>query len=230
VSRIIRPDLSNWRAGLIVLAFLFASSPPVAAQSSIPNNPGETISRLKRAVVIITTVNRQGKPLLQGSGFFVSADLIVTNLHVIKEAALIRIEMFDGVTRNLQKVVAVNEKADLALLQLERTEGAVEFLQVADSAPAEGEPILVMSNPRGCQWKLTQGEVGPTWQFKDTGKRIQITALILPGSSGGPVVNQEGRVVGIAAMHMEGSDDLNFVVPAQSLRTLQASTGVAILR
>lgn len=230
VSRIIHSDLRSWQSGLIVLAFLIASAPLIPAQSSIPKSSAETISRLKRAVVIITTVNREGKPLLQGSGFFISPDLIVTNMHVIKEADLIKIAMFDGASRNVQNVVAVNQNEDLALLQLERPEVNVAVLQLADSAPAEGELILVMSNPRDSQWKLTQGSVGPTWQFEGTGKRIQITASILPGSSGAPVVNQEGRVVGIAAMHMDGDDHLNFAVPAESLRDLQASTSVAILR
>lgn len=229
------PVGSHSQSGLMVLAFLSALSFPLAAQSPaaqspLPQNSLETIAMLNRAVVIITTVNREGKPLLQGSGFFISADLIVTNMHVIKEAELIKIEMFDGATSNVQNVVAVNETEDLALLQLERPEANVAVLQLADSAPAEGESILVMSNPGDCQWKLTQGSVGPIWQFKDTGKRIQITASILPGSSGAPVVNQEGRVVGIAAMHMEGEDYLNFAVPAESLRALQASTSVAILR
>lgn len=230
VSRIIRPDLSTWQSGLIVLAFLLASAALAGAQSSIPKSSAETISRLKRAVVIITTVNREGKPLLQGSGFFISPDLIVTNMHVIKEADLIKIEMFDGASRNVQNVVAVNEREDLALLQLKRPEANVAVLQLADSAPAEGESILVMSNPRDCQWKLTHGSVGPIWQFKGTGKRIQITASILPGSSGAPVVNQAGHVVGIAAMHMEGEDYLNFAVSVESLRALQAVTSVAAVR
>lgn len=221
---------SRLTLGLMVLAFLFASSSRVAANPSLPKNSEETTAKLKRAVVIITTSDRQGKPLLQGSGFFISADLLVTNLHVIKEAGLIRIQLFDGASRDVQSVVAMSEREDLALLQLKMPEVNVSILQLADSAPVLGESILVMSNPRDCRWKLTQGRVGPIWQFKGTGKRIQITASILPGSSGGPVVNEEGRVVGIAAMHMDGSDDLNFVVPVESLRALQVSTGFAILR
>ncbi len=230
VSHRPRKIWSLWQSSLTVVVFLVASSALVAGQSRIQKNSNETIAMLKRAVVIVRTVDREGKPLLQGSGFFISADLIVTNMHVIKDADLIQIEMFAGSVQEVQSVVALNEKEDLALLRLKEPEINVAVLQLADSAPVEGEPILVMSNPRDHQWKLTQGRIGPTWQFKDTGKRIQITALILPGSSGGPVVNQDGRLVGIAAMHMDGSDDLNFAVPAASLRALQATTNLAFLR
>ncbi|MDQ2922210.1 MAG: serine protease [Acidobacteriota bacterium] len=214
----------------MVFAFLFALAPIVAAQTAFQENSAEKISLLRRAVVIVTTVDRQGRPLLQGSGFFIAADRIVTNMHVIKDAGLIRIETFDGNTSTVHNVVAVNEKEDLALLQMEAPKADATVLQLADSAPVEGEAIVVMSNPRGSQWKLTRGRVGPIWEFKGTGKRIQITASILPGSSGGPVVNKEGHVVGIAVMHLESTDDLNFAVPAESLKALQASTSIATFR
>jgi serine protease Do len=211
----------------MVVVFLFAFASLVAAQTAFPENSAEKITLLKRAVVIVTTVDRQGKSLLQGSGFFIAADRIVTNMHVIKDAGLISIETFDGNTSTVHNVVAVNEREDLALLQMEAPEANATILQLADSAPVEGEAILVMSSPRGCQWKLTQGQVGPIWEFKGTGNRIQITASILPGSSGGPVVNKEGHVVGIAAMHIESADDLNFAVPAERLKALLASTRIA---
>jgi serine protease Do len=185
----------------------------------------------KRAVVIVTTLDREGKPLLQGSGFFLAADRIVTNMHVIKDAGLVRIQTFDGRTITSLKVVAVDVREDLALLQMEEPAVDPTVLRLADSAPVEGEPILVLGNPRGSQWKLTRGLVGPVWQFKGTGNRIQITASILPGSSGSPVVNKDGHVVGIAAMHMESStDDLNFAVSAESLKSLQVRTRTATFR
>jgi S1-C subfamily serine protease len=218
VSNSQRRTGSHWQSGLLLLGFFIVSAPLVAAQA-IPNS-AETIAMLKRAVVAVTTEDSQGKPLLQGSGFFIAGDLIVTNSHVIKDAGVIKIEMFGGATRNVENVLALNERDDLALLQLEVPEVNVAVLRLADSEILEGESILVMSNPRSCQWKLTQGQVGPIWQFKGTGKRIQITASILPGSSGAPVVNSEGRVVGIAAMHLDSNDDLNFAVPVESLRAL----------
>ena len=225
-----RPGRSLRQSSVMACFFLFALAPLVTAQSALTKDAAGKIGRLKRAVVIVTTLDREGNPLLQGSGFFIAADRIVTNMHVIRDAGLIRIETFDGHTSTVHNVVAVNEREDLALLQMEAPNADVATLQLADSAPVEGEAIVVMSNPRGSQWKLTGGQVGPVWEFKGTGNRIQITASILPGSSGGPVVNKEGRVVGIAVMHLPSVDDLNFAVPAESLKALQASTVIASLR
>ena len=72
--------------------------------------------------------------------------------------------------------------------------------------------------------------VGTIWEFEDSGKRMQITASILPGSSGGPVFNQQGHVIGIAVMHTSSGDDLNFAVPAESLKALQAAASIATNR
>jgi serine protease Do len=231
VSNSPRADRSFWQSGLIIVLFLFALAPRVAAQSALSRNSAERMILLKRAVVIVTTLDREGKPLLQGSGFFIAADRVVTNMHVIKDAGLVRVRTFDGNTITALNVVAVNVREDLALLQMETPNADATILQLADSAPVEGEAILVMGNPRGSQWKLTRGQVGPVWQFKGTGKRIQISASILPGSSGSPVVNKEGHVVGVAVMHMESStDNLNFAVSAESLKSFQAWTRTATFR
>jgi len=230
VSKSCRSERILWQSPPIVFVILLALAPLVAAQTTFTQNSADKIALLKRAVVIVTTLDREGNPLLQGSGFFIADDRIATNMHVIRDAGIIRIETFDGNTSTVHKLVAVNEREDLALLQMEAPNADAAILQLADSAPVEGEAIVVMSNPRGSQWKLTSGEVGPIWKFKGTGNRIQITASILPGSSGGPVVNQEGHVVGIAVMHLQSIDDLNFAVPVESLKALQASTRIATLR
>ena len=225
-----RPSRSPLQSSVMVCFLLFALASLVTAQSANTKDSAEKIALLKRAVVVVTTFDREGNPLLQGSGFFIAADRIVTNMHVIKDAGLIRIETFDGHSSTIHNVVAVNEKEDLALLQMEAPNADVATLQLADSAPVEGEEIVVMSNPRGSQWQLTSGQVGRVWEFKGTGNRIQITASILPGSSGGPVVNKDGHVVGIAVMHLPSVNDLNFAVPAESLKALQASTVIASFR
>jgi S1-C subfamily serine protease len=233
VSNSRRPDRSRWQSNLLAIAFLFACTALVAPQTpqiAFPEISADKISLLRQAVVIVTTEDSQGKPLLQGSGFFIAADHIVTNMHVIKDAGLIRIETFDGHISTVRDVIAVNEREDLALLQLEAPNANATILQLADSAAVEGEAIVVMSNPRGSQWKLTRGQVGRIWKFKGTGNRIQITAQILPGSSGGPVVNKQGYVVGVAVMHVESTNDLNFAVPARSLKALEVSRSITTFR
>ena len=220
----LRTSASNYRptrfiTGLMVVVFVSCSVSLIAAREL----SREKIDSFKQAVVIVTTYDAHGKPLLQGSGFFITPDRIVTNLHVISHAREIRIKTFAGKTFTVQTIVATDAGSDLALLQMEAPCSNATTLQVEDESPTEGESIILLSNPQGSHWKVIPGRVGRTWQFENIGRRIQITADVFPGSSGGPVLNQQGQVVGIAVMRMASADDLNFAVPAESLRSLQAS-------
>jgi S1-C subfamily serine protease len=188
------------------------------------------MARLKQAVVIVTTYDNRGKAQFQGSGFFIRPDCIVTNAHVIKQATLIRAKMLSGKTVTIKEVIAADANADLALLQTDVSCSDAAILTVDYAAPVEGEPITVISNPQGNHWKITQGQVGTTWEFQDSGPRIAITASILPGSSGGPVLNQQGRVVGIAVAHTAAADDLNFAIPAERLRALETSAKLVMFQ
>ncbi len=209
--------------GLMAVVFVFVAASLITAHE--PSD--EKIGSFKRAVVIVTTYDDHGEPLLQGSGFFITPDRIVTNFHVISHASEIRIKTFAGKTFTVQTVIATDAGSDLALLQMDAPCPNVTTLQVVDESPTEGESIVLLSNPQGSHWKVTHGRVGRIWQFASIGRRMQITAGVFPGSSGGPVLNQQGQVVGIAVMRMDSADDLNFAVPAESLKTLQASASLA---
>jgi S1-C subfamily serine protease len=182
--------------------------------------------------VIITTYDAQEKALLQGSGFFIDDYELVTSLHVIKGANQISVETFAGTTVKVQSVLATNEETDLALLRIAQPCPNSEFLKIASAPPPEGEAIMLISSPQGSRWKITRGNVGLVWEFSGFRTRLQISAAIAPGSSGGPVINEQGEVIAIAALFVHSVDDLNFAVPIASLKTLQAQAnhGVAQLK
>lgn len=208
---------------LLLLTILSAVS--VAAQT--PST--EVVARAKRAVVLITTYDNHGKPQYQGSGFFLTPERVVTNLHVINSAREIRISTFTGRRVFVDSVLATDKADDLALLQLHSPCSDVATLGLEDLEPLAGDSVIVVSNPLGSHWQVTVGEVGAIWDFFDIGKRMQITAGLLPGSSGGPVLNLQGRVIGIAAMHTGSADDLNFAVPAARLKALQTTAATSTL-
>lgn len=223
MSGIAVPKISKKLLVTFALGLLFAWAPRANAQQPSP----AALTQLKHAVVIVTTYDERGKPLLQGSGFFITPEQVVTSLHVLKEACRIRIETFAGKTIQIVGVAASDLNSDLALLQVDAPHPDTGTLQLEDAAPREGESIFVLSNPLGSHWKTTRGQVGTMWNLAGTGLRLQITASLRPGSSGGPVLNHRGRVIGVAAMHIWSADDLDFAVPAANLKALQASAGLS---
>ena len=194
-----------------------------AVNSLAQTPPQELVSQVKRAVVVVTTYDKTDHALKQGSGFFISADRLVTNAHVVENAEEIRLQTFCGEIVRVKTVVASDQQADLAILHIDVPTRDTTSLEVADLKPAEGESLIVVSNPKGSNWKVTAGRVGTTWDFEHLGSRMQITASLAPGSSGGPVVNLKGHVIGIAVMHTGSADDLDFAVPADRLKDLQSS-------
>ena len=217
-------------SSLASLAILLALASFASSATSAYESSDSQIAQLKRAVVIITTYDGRGNPLLQGSGFFIDPEEVVTNLHVIKGASQIRLETFAGTTTTVQSVVATNQSADLALLRIAQPVPDTSTLQLVAAPPAEGESIMLVSNPQGSRWKITRGNVGMLWKFAGIGMRLQITAAILPGSSGGPVVNERGQVIGVASLHANSADDLNFAVPVESLKDLQVQARLNVVR
>ena len=211
---------------LMAFALVCTGAPLASAQQPAL----EMFAQLKRAVVIVTTYDAQGSPLLQGSGFFITPELVVTNLHVINDASRIRIETFAGQSLAVVRVAATNGNSDLALLQIDAPHPDTAILQVEYTTPDEGESIIVLSNPLGSHWQTSFGRVGSMWNLAGNCRRLQITASLRAGSSGGPVLNQQGRVIGIAAMHIWSADELDFAVPAADLKALQVAAAVATSR
>jgi serine protease Do len=203
------------RLSLVVVLFFTMVSNATARETS-----EDLINHVKGAVVIITTYDRNGKALLQGSGFFVASNQLVTAWHVVKTAHHAVIKTVNGKTFPIHGVVAVNEQSDLALLETGGASSVCSALVIAETTPGEGDEVIVVSNPKGASWKVTRGTAEASWDFQGVGELMSITAKLAPGSSGGPVVNRLGRVVGVAAMHAGSAGNLNFAVPAVLIKSL----------
>jgi len=158
-----------------------------------------------------------------GSGFFVTANTIATNFHVIEDmtSGTVRVVGSSRV-HNIIGVVAYDEEKDLAILQIATSIGKPLVLG-GSQKPAVGEDIWAVGNPSGLEGTFSPGIVSALREFVD-GSLIQITAPISPGSSGGPVVNNRAEVVGIAVGSRESGQALNFAIPVSALKTLQSNS------
>jgi serine protease Do len=134
-----------------------------------------------------------------GTGFIVSPDgYIVTNFHVVREAAQIVVRLADQSERTA-KLVGSDAKTDLALLKVDGAN--LPTLRFGDSDRLEvGEPVMAVGNPFGLEQTVTTGIVSAKERFIGAGPYddfIQTDASVNPGNSGGPLVDARGALVGI---------------------------------
>ena len=95
------------------------------------------------------------------------------------------------------------------------------FLSISQSRPEVGERVVVVGSPLGLEQTLSDGVVSAVRQVPDLGEILQITAPISPGSSGSPVVNMKGEVIGVATFIFKKGQNLNFAMPGSRALALQ---------
>jgi S1-C subfamily serine protease len=150
---------------------------------------------------------------------------VVTNAHVIAGAKRIVYEDQDGKVTEVTEVLALDAKSDLAILvgatlfHVSPTERDLPELKLSRQIPDIGERIFVIGNPHGLTQSFSDGIVSARRSFEGA-PVIQITAPISPGSSGGPVLNSLGEVVGVASFFIQGGENLNFAISARTLDAL----------
>ena len=201
----------------ISLMMLTLLSTAALGQDFLP----ELVRRVKPSAVAIETFNSRGETVSRGSGFFIANNRVITNRHVIERSSRVVITLMDGKKFVAKGVLAVDGEGDLALLQVDVPAGLAQPLPVVARVPQEGESIVVIGNPFGLEGSVSDGIVSAVREISGYGKIIQITAPISPGSSGSPVVNMDGQVVGVATLQAAEGQSLNFAVPAERISQLK---------
>jgi hypothetical protein len=219
-------------AAVLVLSLLPRSRPvrqpaPVAHPAATQSGDlTALIRRVRPAVVTVIVYDHRGKELGFGSGFFVSsAGELLTNHHVIEGASSARIRTSDGRTFPLQVILADDKDSDLARL-VAFTNAPVPFLRLAQQHPQVGDRIVVIGSPMGLDETVTDGIVSAVPEEREGQSdlepaTLQVTAAISEGSSGGPVVNARGEVIGVATAFMREGENLGFAVPLERIVTLE---------
>ncbi|HEX8177023.1 MAG TPA: tetratricopeptide repeat protein [Pyrinomonadaceae bacterium] len=201
----------------LLLMLAAGASVALAQGESLP----ELVRRIKPSAVAIETFNSRGEKLARGSGFFVSPDRVITNRHVIEGAYRAEIHLANGNVYSVRGVLAVDGEGDIALLQADVPPGLVVPLEVVRTTPQEGESVVVIGNPFGLEGSVSNGIVSAVRDIPNFGRIIQITAPISPGSSGSPVVNMLGQVIGVATLQVSEGQSLNFAIPGDRIAQLR---------
>src|SRR5215471_14645637 len=157
-----------------------------------------------------------------GSGFFVAPDLMATNFHIVEGTKSGYVKLQNNQSKfDVIGLVAVDSPRDLAIIKVKGVKG--KPLTVGDSkAVGVGDDVYAIGNPEGLEGTFSTGMVSSVRKRGDD-SLIQITAPISAGSSGGPVLNSTGEVIGVAMGSMRGGEALNFAIPASYLKSLIAN-------
>jgi Trypsin-like peptidase domain len=199
----------------------------MSAQNAPTTNKGRhldipAISRKANgSIVSIVMSDKDGHPLAQGSGFLVTKNgRVVTNYHVIKNGASAVIKLPDGAFFAIDGVLAFDKGHDVAVIKAHG--GNFQTVALGDSDRLQvGEEVVAIGSPLSLESTVSNGIVSGI--RSDDGRRLlQITAPISHGSSGGPLFNLAGEVVGITTAALVGGENLNFAVPIDDVKKLLA--------
>jgi serine protease Do len=219
---------------------------PAPAAPSVPGSFADVVEQARPAVVNIYTrkrvvTARRYNPFSRrgfvpeerieeslGSGFIIDADgHVLTNFHVIDKATQIGVRLLDERFFKAQ-VVGADPKTDLALLKIDRGDEQLPVLPLGDSQKLRvGDWVIAIGNPLGLASTVTAGiasavgrkniPISQDMRYKDF---IQTDASINPGNSGGPLIDVEGRVVGINTAISAQGQGIGFAVPINMAREI----------
>jgi len=165
---------------------------------------------IKSVVTIKTDIS-------QGTGFIIDKEgYIVTNYHVMENAKSARIITYDSETHQVS-LIGYDNTLDIALLKIS---GDFEELKFSDSDDVQiGEKVIAIGNPLGLQFSVSEGIVSATDRQGPSGTNsyIQTDTALNPGNSGGPLINTEGKVIGINNFKISGGESIGFALESNSI-------------
>ena len=213
--------ISSERRGISFLLFFVLLLMPLLITVETLALESEQIAEIALASTVHLTFSASDPDKVgsTGSGFFVTEKLIATNYHVIEDQSKGSARLVGkSISYQIKGVIGINKRHDLAILKVD-VEG-IKPLSLGDSSVVKiGQKIYVTGNPRGYEGTFSDGIISG-FDWEGSIKRIQITAPISRGSSGGPLLNGEGKVVGIVTSSVDAGQNLNFAIPSKQLKIL----------
>ena len=206
-----------------VLSLLLCIAPLCRAQElDLP----ELARKVRESVVQINTYNQAGELIGSGSGFFYGdeGDLI-TSRHVLAGADRAEAQVSKDEVYPVLRIVAEDAKADIVRVTVDAPRKAARPLTLNPRIPEAGQRVVVIGSPLGLEHTVSDGIISAVRDIPGYGTIIQTTAPVSPGSSGSPLLNMAGEVIGVVTFQLVAGQNLNFVVPASCVAALQRADG-----
>jgi Flp pilus assembly protein TadD len=191
------------------------------------------VAKIRKSIVLIKTFDEKKNPIGTGTGFFINEKgHLVSNRHVVVGADGAEVQTASGI-RPVRGVIAESSDYDLIKIAVEPVIPPAAGLKINEKLPRVGESVFVIGNPLGLllgsEVTVSNGIVSSIRTLEPYGEIIQITCPISPGSSGSPVLNMKGEVIGVATFSINRevveNQNLNFAIPIARLKDLKEVQG-----
>lgn len=202
--------------GTLTLALALATPAGSALRA-----PLEALVEQARPAVVLIVVE-QPQRMVSGSGFLISADgYIVTARHVVEDASRVLVLLWNAPQWLVASVVRYGSTVDVAVLKVQGKQ--LPFLRFGDSSRVrEGQEVLVLGYPfvSVLGREAVTATRGIISAVRSSQGALQIDAAMNPGNSGGPVLNSQGEVIGVAVAGVRGGQGVNFAISSNTVRPL----------
>jgi tetratricopeptide (TPR) repeat protein len=202
---------------LILLATL-ATATAHAAETGLVR----LVKKIQPAVATIVGYDLDRNIASLGTGFFVNPQgHLITNYHVLQGRYAADVRTAAGRSYPVAAVLAEDREADLVKLQVDIPPGEVAWIPLDDRLPEIAEQVVVVGSPMGLEQTVSEGIISSVREIPPVGTVFQMSAPISQGSSGSPVVDMKGRVIGIATFQFVQGQNLNFAVASRQVPALK---------
>jgi S1-C subfamily serine protease len=169
-------------------------------------------------IVLVGVVSPRGSNL--GTGFVVGEDgLVATNYHLVEGAKRILVKLRNNHGFARVRLLSFDAQRDLALLKVDAR--ALRVVKLGDSNRLQvGQKVVAIGNPLGLESTVSDGLISSVREVSKNVSLLQVSVPLSPGSSGGPLFNLDGEVVGVTTASFLQGQNLNFAVPVNYLKSL----------
>jgi tetratricopeptide (TPR) repeat protein len=193
-----------------------------AESTHTPPPLSRLVKKIQPAVATVIAYDIDRNITNLGTGFFINKKgHLITNFHVLAGRYAADVRTAHGKSYRVKAVLAENKPADLLKLEVDVPPEELDWITVGTRPPEIAERIVVVGSPMGLEQTVSEGIVSSIRDIPPVGEVFQMSAPISPGSSGSPVVNAKGEVVGIATFQFISGQNLNFAVAARQISEMR---------
>jgi tetratricopeptide (TPR) repeat protein len=215
----VKKVISLLAAGMTICAAIACA--PVATPEKGPWDLHKMVVPVQQSVVTVAAMDAKGDILRIGSGFFIDRiGTLVTNDHVLDNAFAAMVKTVDGEIHAINAVIASNPLVDLIKVRVQIAPEQSIPVMLSDDEPVIANRVVVIGSPMGLAHTISEGIIAAVRYHPTLGKVYQLTAPISPGSSGGPVLDLKGQVIGVVSFQTAQGQNINFAVAAKALQSL----------